>query len=260
MYDSYRLRRMNQLSLLILSLTLSLVACDNKNASVDNVGDVFTQSKTLSKKQPLLTPKKIKYVYNKVPKNMTVQEKKKRFRALLVPAVHKVYTDLDLQHRKVTELIKSGEQPELVTKLKQSYKAKSDKELLRKLKPHPVSIVLAQAAMESAWATSRFFTEAKNVFGVWSYDKNEPRIAAKEKRGKKTIWLKKYATIEDSIRDNYRVLARGSAYVDFRKHRVKSKDPYLLVDYLDEYSELGDEYGDELADVIRFNKFTKLDF
>ena len=108
-------------------------------------------------------------------------------------------------------------------------------------------------------ATSRFFREANNVFGVWSFDENEPRISAGKKRGDKTIWLKKYKTIEDSIRDNYRVLARGSAYAKFRKMRLKTDNPFELVKTLDKYSEIGDKYGEELASVIRYNQFNKYD-
>jgi len=200
-----------------------------------------------------------KYSASVVPKKMTVREKKERFRQLLVPAVKKVYQELDQQYKQIAAQIKSGTRSERIKKLKAEYKAKSDRDLLSRLKPHPVSIVLAQAAMESSWATSRFFREAKNIFGVWSFDKNEPRIAAGEKRGKKTIWLKKYKSIEASVRDNYRVLARGAAFKKFRMMRMKSNDPYQLVKGLDKYSELGAKYGKELAAVIRYNKFNRFD-
>ena len=113
--------------------------------------------------------------------------------------------------------------------------------------------------MESAWATSRFFVKAKNVFGVWSFDKDEPRIAAGETRGKKTIWLKKYPDIESAVRDNYRVLARGHAHQHFRDARLETDNPYELVTKLDRYSEIGEEYGKELASVISYNKFTQYD-
>ncbi len=199
------------------------------------------------------------FIAEVVPKNMTVQQKKARFKALMVPAVQKVYSELSNRYQKYRKLVESNSNRAEVDQLKEKLKAKTDTELLAALKPHPVSIVLAQAAMESAWATSRFFREAKNIFGIWSFDKNEPRIAAGEKRGKKTIWLKKYKTIEDSIRDNYRVLARGDAFKHFRDMRLKTSDPFTLVTGLDKYSELGAKYGKELAAVIRYNKFTEYD-
>jgi len=131
--------------------------------------------------------------------------------------------------------------------------------LLAALKPHPPSIVIAQAAMESAWGTSRFFVKAKNVFGVWSFDEDEPRMAAGEQRGDKTIWVKKYKTLEASVRDNYRVLARGFAHQHFRDARLKTDNPYELVKKLDRYSEMKAEYGKELASVISYNKFAEFD-
>ena len=91
------------------------------------------------------------------------------------------------------------------------------------LKPHPKSIALAQAAMESSWATSRFFTEANNVFGVWSFNESEPRIAAGKKRGNKTIWVKKYHSIKASMQDYYRTLARGVAFSEFRKLKMETR-------------------------------------
>lgn len=194
-----------------------------------------------------------------IPENMTVQQKKERFRQLLVPAVKQVYAELRTKYKKTKSLIKTGSDSEELERLKKNYKAESEEDLLSRLKPHPVSIVLAQAAMESAWATSRFFREANNIFGVWSFDKNEPRIAAGEKRGKKTIWLKKYINIKDSIRDNYKVIARGAAFKEFRKMRLNSDNPFELVKGLDKYSELGSKYGKELAAVIRYNKFNQFD-
>jgi Bax protein len=40
---------------------------------------------------------------------------------------------------------------------------------------------------------------------------------------------------------------------------MKSDNPYELVKKLDKYSERGDEYGKELASIIKYNKFCKYD-
>ena len=118
---------------------------------------------------------------------------------------------------------------------------------------------MAQAAMESSWATSRFFLEAKNVFGVWSFDEDEARIAAKQQRAGKTVWVKKYSSIDASIRDYYRTLARGDAFKEFRALKMKTSDPFLLVAKLDHYSEKGADYAKELSSIIRVNKFDAYD-
>jgi len=187
---------------------------------------------------------------------MTVQEKKARFISIVLPVTQNVYAELQERYNDVSEKLKAGEQFE---DLKQEYGASNDEELLMALKPHPISVTLAQAAMESSWATSRFFREANNIFGVWSFDENDDRIAAGEKRGDKTIWLKKYSSVEASISDYYRILARGSAFVEFRRLNLSTSDPYELVKKLDKYSEKGALYGEELTSIIKYNKFYKHD-
>lgn len=190
---------------------------------------------------------------------MTVAEKKARFRSLIIPAVDKVHGKLMKRYLSVSEELKANPSSEEFEKLKTEYKAKNNTQLLAALKPHPKSIAIAQAAMESSWATSRFFRKAKNVFGVWSFDENEPRIAAGEQRGDKTIWVKKYSSVYDSVWDYYRTIARGDAYKEFRALNITSRDPHLLVTKLDRYSEKGAAYGEELSAIINFNRFNELD-
>ncbi len=125
------------------------------------------------------------------------------------------------------------------------------------IKPPPKSIAIAQAAIKSSWATSRFFRKAYNIFGVWSFDEDEPRIAALEKRGNKTVWLKKYSSVEDAVYDYYRTLARSDAFADFRLAKMQTNDPFLLVTKLDSYSEKGSLYGEELISIIKFDNYDK---
>lgn len=190
---------------------------------------------------------------------MTVQEKKARFISLIVPAVDHVYEDLMTQYQAVKSVIDSGESNDEIEQLKIEYKADTNKKLLMALKPHPKSIAIAQAAMESSWATSRFFLEANNIFGVWSFNEDEPRIAANKKRGDKTIWVREYDSIEDSVYDYYRTLARGRAFVEFRQKTMETNDPHVLVKKLDRYSEKGKVYGKELTAIIKYNNFDEYD-
>ena len=192
-----------------------------------------------------------------VPQKMSVEEKKQRFRDLVIPAVLKVYADLQNQYDETKRAVDSGNIDAKIEKLMQFYSAKNPQDLLTRMKPHARSVAIAQAAMESSWATSRFTTEANNLFGVWSFNKDEPRVAAGEKRGKTTIYVKKYSSIESSIRDYYKVLATGKSYAAFRAVKMKSNNPYELVKKLDKYSEKGAEYGKELDSMIKFNRFYK---
>jgi len=212
----------------------------------------FIQSKDVEQPEPKEKEEAVEQV-------ISVSAKKKRFLKQMVPVVDQVYADLKERYIKVKALLEKGRETDLIADLKREYKVRSDAELLKALKPHPPSVALAQAAMESAWGTSRFFSEANNVFGVWSFNANEPRIAAGDQRGDKTIWVRKYDSLEDSVRDYYRLLGRSGAFDEFRELRMHSSDPYALVKKLHRYSEKKHAYGEELSAVIRYNQFTRFD-
>ena len=208
----------------------------------------------------ITTPTNTKhYNVSSIPNNMSVEEKKQRFFSLLVPAVNRIYKELETKYLAAKELVNKDPKNYKIKTLMKEYSAKNPQDLLVRMKPHPRSITLAQAAMESAWGTSRFLRVANNVFGVWSFNKNEPRVPAGKKRGNKTIYIKKYSSISDSIRDYYKILATGKVFNDFRTQKMKTNDPYILVKHLDKYSERGAEYGKELTSMIRYNKLTKYD-
>jgi Bax protein len=190
---------------------------------------------------------------------MTVAEKKARFRSIVVPAVEEVYNELMEQYQDVSKLIESNPNDDKLKELQEKYRASNNQELLMALKPHPKSIAIAQAAMESSWATSRFTRVANNLFGVWSFDEDEPRVAAGEQRGNKTIWVKKYESVKASVADYYRTLARNDAYKEFRATKMNTSDPFVLVTKLDRYSEKGALYGKELTEIIKYNKFHEYD-
>jgi Bax protein len=214
------------------------------------IGGYLSETKLL---KPTYTP-------DVIPKHMTSKQKKERFTYLLVPAVKNVHKKLMHRYKKIAKDMKEKKNHKEIAALKEYYSATSDEDLLARLKPHPVSIALAQAAMESSWATSRFFQEANNVFGMWSSNPNQARIAAAEQRGgKHTIWLRKFDTIEDSINAYYELMSKGKAYRKFRELRLKYNDPFKITPGLDKYSEIGQEYINVINQVIKHNNFTRFD-
>ena len=195
-----------------------------------------------------------------VPKIMSTSVKKERFYQLVVPAVSRVYSQLLGMYEQTKKEIEKNANSQKIKYLREKHNVGTNLELLYALKPHPPSIVIAQAAMESAWATSRFFCEANNVFGMWSKSPKEARIAAGVKRaGGRTIWLRKFYSIEDSVREYYKLMGRGKHFKAFRKTRYETDDVHEIVKKLDKYSEIGDLYGKELSQMIRYNKLTLYD-
>ena len=215
---------------------------------------------TLQLEATALEVQKEKYVASIVPKNMTLKEKKARFYYLVVPAVYKVYNELLVEYHTIKENVDANvTTPQLLT-LKAIYHVETNEELLLALKPHPKSIAIEQAAMESAWGTSRFFREANNVFGMWSKNKSDERIAASQKRGgTRTIWLRKFDSLEESVREYYKTIGRAKTYKEFRKYRYMSNDVFTIIMGLDKYSEIGTLYIEQLSNMIHYNKLTKFD-
>ena len=196
-------------------------------------------------------------------KTLSIEEKKQTFIQTLLPAVKSVKQTLDREYDKAVAISKkpnlNEEERQWLQNKLEAYHVKGIPCLLRRMHTHPVSLVIAQAALETGWGESRFFKEANNVFGIWSYHKDEPRIAASKPRGDKTIYVKKFASLEEAIFGYYKMIAGGYAYADFRKARMKTDNPFKLLRHLRHYSELRDEYVARLYYVIKANKLYRFD-
>ncbi|MCK4442235.1 MAG: glucosaminidase domain-containing protein [Sulfurovaceae bacterium] len=193
---------------------------------------------------------------------LQVSDKKQKFFHMLLPAILISKQKFKVLRTRAKNIIKSdnpsSEDLAFLDKMYKKFKTTDNKELLSRMKTHPVSIVLAQAAIESAWGESRFFKKGNNIFGMWSYNRHEPRMRARETRKGKVIYLKKYKTLSDAIDDYFVTIGRG-AYKSFRKHRDITKDPLQLVQYLVNYCELKDKYTRRLRRFIIKNRLTKFD-
>lgn len=141
----------------------------------------------------------------------------------------------------------------------ETYKTKNIDELLKRMTPPPRSVVLAQAALESGWGSSRFFKQANNVFGIWSFSVKDERIVANETRESKPIYLKKYKNLLGSVEDYHILLAKKNTYSDFRDCIHRDNNVFELIWYLRLYSERRDQYVIMLRNVIVANELIKYD-
>lgn len=141
-----------------------------------------------------------------------------------------------------------------LAELFRKYRTESRSELMSRLNTAPPSIVLAQAAIETGWGRSRFFSEANNVFGIWTFKKTDGiRAISSDAR------LARYNSILDSVRDYLYNINVGWAYKEFRIKRMNNPPVVELVSSLDNYSVLGDEYVERLNDIIRSNNLAQYD-
>ncbi|HEX5172236.1 MAG TPA: glucosaminidase domain-containing protein [Cyclobacteriaceae bacterium] len=147
----------------------------------------------------------------------------------------------------------------LYLELKNQFRAKDLDNLLARMGSLPNSIVLAQAAVETGWGQSRFFLEGNNVFGIWSYNANEPRIQTSRDRENTSVFVRSYENISESISDYFKTLASARAYYALRKARLETNDPFKLLPHLKYYSERRTAYTDQLKSVILKNDLTRYD-
>jgi Bax protein len=139
------------------------------------------------------------------------------------------------------------------------YGGRSPRNMLERIGTLPTSIVLAQAAIESGWGESRFFVEGRNVFGIWSFKEDEPRMAAGQGRGNKIVYVRSYDDVSESIEDYFDVLTRSGAYRTLRIARTNTNDPYKLIPHLINYSERKTGYTQLVKAVIEQNDLTRFD-
>ena len=101
--------------------------------------------------------------------------------------------------------------------------------------PVNVELLLAQAALESGWGNSRFARVGKNLFGIRTYNLQEPHMLPSNNPKK---WGVKVFEHEcDSVLNYMSILNNGGAYKKYRDLRDSGiDDPYILVETLDAYA------------------------
>lgn len=131
--------------------------------------------------------------------------------------------------------------------------------LLRKrLDVIPPSLILAQAANESAWGTSRFATEGNNLFGQWCFSKGCGLVPLSRAEGADHE-VAKFSSPYRSIRAYIQNLNRHPTYQLLRDVRLKDRrnsaplSGLELAEGLLGYSERGEAYIEEIRAMIHYN-------
>lgn len=128
----------------------------------------------------------------------------------------------------------------------------------------PVSLVLAQAANESGWGTSRFTREGNALFGQWSFGGSG--MLPEEQRT--SLGEYRVAAFESpllSVIAYMRNLNTHRSYAELRElragARAEGRQPtgYDLAQGLVSYSERGQEYVDEIRSMIDYNQLREAD-
>lgn len=137
-------------------------------------------------------------------------------------------------------------------------------ELMRRLDTVPVSLALSQAAMESAWGTSRFAREGNNLFGQWCYEAG-CGIVPKRRGAGQVHEVASFDDVDAAVASYLRNINSHPAYSDLRGARAQLRASgetvtgTILAAHLLRYSERGQDYVDEIRSMIRVNKLGALD-
>ncbi len=132
------------------------------------------------------------------------------------------------------------------------------------LLPIPVSLVMAQAAEESGWGTSRFAAEGNALFGQWAWSGRRIR-PAQQREDLGDYGIAAFAAPMQSIVAYMRNLNTHVAYAELRARRAEilERGPnvsgWTLAETLTNYSERGQEYIDTLHTIMHFNNLAETD-
>lgn len=118
--------------------------------------------------------------------------------------------------------------------------------------------MLAQAAKESGWGTSRFAREGNNYFGIWCFFKGCGVTPLRRDAGR-SHEVAIFDSVEQGLRYYIRAINTHVAYDGMRDLRAekrrnnKALAGVTLASRLERYSERGMAYVREVQSMIRYN-------
>lgn len=137
-------------------------------------------------------------------------------------------------------------------------------EILRRVDTLPPSLVLAQAAEESGWGTSRFAIEGNALFGMWTWG-GKGMKPLRQRSGMGNYKIASYETPLQSVIAYMHNLNTHQAYQNLRARRAELRKAgakvtgWDLANTLSEYSERGQAYVHTLRALIEVNRLQPAD-
>jgi len=223
------------------------------------------------------------FILEKLPEDLDrirqPRDKKRLFFLSLLPMALMINEEISLQRQQLQEFLEkleTGQQLQddeqaTLTSLADWYRVKGDpgtnrnarRQLLRRVDIIPPALLLAQAANESAYGTSRFALLANNLFGEWTFTpgtglvpEGRPEDASYE--------VKRFPTVMESLKSYVRNLNTHWAYRALRIKRAELRERNLpvtameLANELELYSTRRQDYVNEIRTIIRYNRLARL--
>lgn len=208
-----------------------------------------------------------------------ITERKQLFFLSLLPSVLLANREITLQRQQLLIALRHHEaglplsfpQQLLISRLIKSYRLSHNpltnknarKQLLLRLDTLPPDLVLAQAANESGYGTSRFSRQGNNLFGQWTYATGTG-LVPKNRSAKQRHEVQRFASLYDSVRSYMNNLNAHRAYRSLRTIRAKKRSQKQTLQGIDLaaglrlYSSRRDAYVAEIRSIIRSNRLSRL--
>jgi Bax protein len=206
-----------------------------------------------------------------------VRTKKQTFFSYMLPKIRQA-NDQILANRRLLMMIRDDlatgdaldeDDIQFVSSLKARYKINQQTslrstidDLLIRVDVVPESLVLAQAANESGWGTSRFARQANNLFGVWCFSKG-CGLTPKNRNEGLNHEVAKYESVQEGVIAYVHTINTNPAYIHLRDIRATTRSEeqhfsgHALAEGLLKYSSRGIDYVREIQQLIRVNDLQK---
>jgi len=116
----------------------------------------------------------------------------------------------------------------------------------------PRELIIAQAALETGWGKSRFANEANNLFGIRTWNKDEPYLLPIPWTEWPGWGVKVFETKCQSVAAYIDIINEVFAYKEFREVRKQGGNVFELADTLTKYASK-ENYTDLVKQVIKHN-------
>lgn len=206
-----------------------------------------------------------------------VDEKKSAFYAYMLPLIREANAEVAAERRALlgmrAQLLDgrtlTAEELDQLDALERRYRVQADAwvarrvgDLLARVDVVPESLVLAQAAKESGWGTSRFAREGNNLFGIWCFTEG-CGITPKARAEHLAHEVRRFDAVGDGVRHYLRTINTHGAYQSLRDIRAGARRDQatllgeMLAAGLERYSERGLAYVREIQSMIRYNRLSR---
>ena len=221
------------------------------------------------RKTKLVKPVKLSLLPNEMKMIENTKKRKNLFIQIILPLIIEENNRIKLDRKKLFTILNknhnsNSENKWLNQKFKQYGVLNKDLSTLKvRMDTIPVSLVIAQAAKETGWGTSRFALEGNALFGQWTWSGEGIKPADADNSA--THKVMKFKVLKSSIRAYQRNLNTHSGYKQFRVARAELRDNgrnldgIILATYLDKYAETGKEYVKIIKQIIKQNNLTDFD-